>query len=387
MFYSGILDSMAGEGINPFDFNHPARAHELINRRSELDVIMNLVWSGNNARLAAPRRYGKTSLLLAAEREADRKGFLPVHVDFYGALSDADIANKIGTAYAAALTGKARQVFSSVIRRLNPTFRIGGGTIPSSVELGVKANTPVLTELLEMPRRLHERSGQRLLIVFDEFQEVMNVGETASLIRSVIQHHGDIASYVFAGSDVGMMRALFGDKRRPFYTQAAPVPLPPLRPDDLIDYIGRKFDETGKDSAEGLEPVVDTAEGHPQRAMLLAYYLWDKTPLGGSATAETWADAFDAAILYAIDEFARAWDDSSVTLRRLLTVIADNGRRLYADDTGIRTGSGTTRALKTLIGRGDVVEDASKATRHRLVDPLLASWIRSGRPIPSPPDR
>jgi hypothetical protein len=91
----------------------------------------------------------------------------------------------------------------------------------------------MLTEPLNLPKRIPDRTGKRRLIVFDEFQVVMDVGETAALIRSVIQHHRHAASYVFAGSNFGMMRSLFADKWMPFYTQAAAATLPPLPADDL----------------------------------------------------------------------------------------------------------------------------------------------------------
>jgi hypothetical protein len=371
---------MNGEGINPFNFNDPATSSDLIDRRNELKAIMNLVWSGNNTRIAAPRRMGKTSLLLAVEKEADHQGFVPVHIDFYGAVSIGEITSKIAGAHTASLSGRLRQLYVAAVRTFNPKFRVGGSIVPVGVDLSFDVATPMLTELLDMPKRIHDRTGKQFLIVFDEFQVVMDVGESAAVIRSVIQHHRHVASYVFAGSNVGMMRSLFADKRMPFYTQAAAVTLPPLPADDLGEYIGRKFEETGKDPGEGFAPLLDAASGHPQRAMLLAYHLWDRTPPGGTSSEETWTEALDAAALSVIDEFKRAWDDSTPTARRVLIVIADNDTRLYSADGGVSRSGGSTRTIKALIDRGDVVEDHSELTNYRLVDPLFAAWIRAGRP-------
>ena len=51
-------------------------------------------------------------------------------------------------------------------------------------------------------------------MVFDEFQDVLGAQERSdAVIRSEIQHHGDAAAYVFAGSHVGMMRELFATPR------------------------------------------------------------------------------------------------------------------------------------------------------------------------------
>src|ERR1700728_462989 len=158
---------MSGEGINPFNFNDPAASNDLIDRKDELKAIMSLVWSGNNTRIAAPRRMGKTSLLLAVEKEADQQGFVPVHIDFYGAVSIGEITSKIADAYTASLSGRPRQLYVAAVRTFNPKFRVGGSIVPVGVDLSFAAAAPMLTELLNMPKRIHDRTGKRCLIVFD----------------------------------------------------------------------------------------------------------------------------------------------------------------------------------------------------------------------------
>ena len=96
-----------------------------------------------------------------------------------------------------------------------------------------------------------------------------------AVIRSEIQHHGDAASYVFAGSHVGMMRELFADRRRAFYGQAAPVQLAPLPPNEVAESIAARFAATGRDPGSALGPLLALAQGHPQRTMLFAHALWE----------------------------------------------------------------------------------------------------------------
>ena len=64
----------------------------------------------------------------------------------------------------------------------------------------------------------------------------------SSVIRARrFEHHGQAASYVFAGSHVGMMGELFASKRRAFYGQASAVELAPLSPPDVAEYVGERF--------------------------------------------------------------------------------------------------------------------------------------------------
>jgi hypothetical protein len=59
---------------------------------------------------------------------------------------------------------------------------------------------------------------------------VFEQADRGAVIRSETEHHGDAASYVFSGSVVGMMRELFGDRRRAVYGQAASISFRRRRP-------------------------------------------------------------------------------------------------------------------------------------------------------------
>jgi hypothetical protein len=85
-----------------------------------------------------------------------------------------------------------------------------------------------LLELLDVPLRLHEAGGGLTVVCMDEFQDLLVADALDGLVRSVIQHHGEAAAYVFAGSQPSLMRALFSDHERPFYGQARPLELPRL---------------------------------------------------------------------------------------------------------------------------------------------------------------
>ena len=94
-----------------------------------------------------------------------------------------------------------------------------------------------------------------------------------------------------------MMSELFVDKRRAFYGQAGPVELGPLGAEDIAAYVSERFIDTGKELGAALGPLLDVGEGHPQRTMLLAHWLWEHTSGEGPAdeqTCPTPAGAFEA---------------------------------------------------------------------------------------------
>lgn len=370
---------MSGEGINPFRYRGPVPPSDLVGRTHELRAMLDLAYSANNARLAAPRRYGKTSLLRAVLAEAKAQGWLTVYVDLFGVLSATDIAQRVEAAYASQLAGRLAQWFSAVRRTLKPVARVGGGPLPASIEVSGGDSDDPLVQRLRLPRRLHERSGDHVLVAFDEFQDVLQAGNVDAVIRSEIQHHGGAASYIFAGSHVGMMRELFGSRRRAFYAQAKPLSLSVLADDELGEFVADRFAETGKDVGSCLSPLLEAAQGHPQRSMLLAHTLWQETTPGGIATEEVWAAAWDEVTMGVRDEITALWTALSSTQRRVLNTIIENRTGLYARSTGQSRGGGVKTAVASLVDLGEVIQAPDTITGYRAVDPLLAAWVREGR--------
>jgi hypothetical protein len=372
------------ESMNPFRYSEPVPVADLINRDTEASELLARADEGNNSRLVAPRRFGKTSLLRRVMHDAEGAGWATVYVDFFGVLTLADISQRIERAYAEQLQGRLASWFAGARQMLRPTFRAGGGPLPAGLEITVDAQAePPLLDRLALPRRLHQRHGTRTLVVFDEFQDVLTATDRVdAVIRSEIQHHGDAAGYIFAGSHVGMMRELFADRRRAFYGQAAPVALPPLSSEAIADYIAIRFQRTARDIGRALEPLLALAQGHPQRTMLLAHTVWELTPGKATATEETWQAAYERAMHQVSDELRTVWSGLSPSHRRALTAVAENTSALYAAGRrhGGSRGGAIHTAVKVLEDRGEITNDPGTRTGYRLTDPLLAAWITSNPP-------
>jgi hypothetical protein len=80
-----VKEPAAVGGANPFVYPRPLAACDVIDREAETERLLALAAGGHYVRLYAPRRYGKTSLLLKALGEAERRArMVPVLVDLYG---------------------------------------------------------------------------------------------------------------------------------------------------------------------------------------------------------------------------------------------------------------------------------------------------------------
>lgn len=363
---------------NPFTFAAPVSAAQIIDRQAEAERLLSLAVAGQHSRLSAPRRYGKTSLARKVLDDAAAEGLVGVYVNFYGVLAWQEVATRLELAYRQSLTGPLARWVRGVLEGLRPTLGAAGVRITPRVA-GPARDERGLAELVDLPLRVLERTGARTILVFDEFQDMLSVAPPIDgFLRSRIESHGEAASYLFAGSHPALMAELFATQARPFYGQTSAVELPPLDAEDLAEYVGARFAETGKDVGELLEPLLRLAGGHPQRAMLLAHHAWEHTRPRRTADAELWPDVLQAVWREVRDELQAVWDSLDDAGRRTLAAIAESGADWLRAATLQRVGvaRSTARDARRRLEREGLLHPGDPP---RIVDPLLARWVATGR--------
>jgi uncharacterized protein len=367
---------MPQRDVNPFRFSGPLAPEEMIDRDPEADDLLALVEGGHSFRLIGPRRYGKTTLLRRVLESAAHEEMATVLVDLQDVLSISEIVVRIERGYER-LKGPIRRHVESLLRTWNIGLSLGGGGFTATLQRNPHVDPEsVLLRLLELPATLFDRQGIPSLIVFDEIQDVLAVTGADGKIRSVIQHQGEAATYAFAGSAPGMMQQLFADPTRPLLDQAVPRNLAPLPLDEVADYVQARCERTGRDVGAALAPYLEFTRGHPQRSMMLAHYLWQRTTRAASADEATWLSALDQAATDAAPLMQAIWRALTANERRVARALAVAATPLYSEDTASAVGIKRTsiaRALEGLTGKADViVVDGSP----RLTDPMFEHWLR-----------
>lgn len=386
--------------LRPFPFETPIAPDALIDRRAELQRLSDAAAERVHVRLAGPRRFGKTSLLLAHAEGLRGAGWRTVHVDLYGVTSLAEVCGRLASSYARLRDSRLRAHLDSLGARLGLSLTPAG----PGISLGPRQSPPppeatqtAAAELLDLPLTLHERDGIPTLVVFDEFQDLLTAGPSLDgLLRSHVQYHGDAAVYVYAGSHPSLMRRLFSDRERPLYGQAEPLELGPLPVDEVLVELAERFQALGEEPAGALTPLITTAAGHPQRTMLLAHLLHRELaaralgsttlPEGAEVEGIALADAVVRRALATTGEAHQAvWDGMSSGKKAVLAALAD-GESPTGTVTARRLGTSRATlqsALRELGKDGQHVTRDGGSGPWRYVDPLLALWVRSrGRPYP-----
>jgi hypothetical protein len=294
-----------------------------------------------------------------------------VLVDLSDVLSTGDVAARLEQAFRG-LPGSIRRLVSKELGSIGVAgFSVARRTSPAA--------DPIATihALLELPAQIADRYGHRLLVVLDEFQALVGLEGMDGVFRSHIQHHNHV-SYLFAGSEPSLLRALFEDRARPPYGQAERLRLGRLNADATHDFISRHFQETGKDAGEIVSELVYVAEGHPQRLMLITHLLWDRVDAPGFATWVDLRSAYDAAMRSVDPELRYLWESLSANERRVLAALASDYSPYQQEARlmmGLANRSSAARAVSGLEGK-TIVERVDDSEKLRIVDPLLARWVR-----------
>lgn len=357
----------------PFPHYGPLDADQVTGRDDETGDLITRLRDRRPVALLGPRRFGKTSLLRHALWRLDEvEPISTVWVDLYGLTSLSDFAVRLDKALVAA-RGRLREVLDSIAGGLSVHLGVLGVELRRAATAGpdpVAATHDLLDVLVRAGGR------ERIVLALDEFADVAEVDGLEALLRTHLQHHYRELGLVFAGSRPSMMRALFGDRGRPFFAQADLVELGPLSPAAVTTLVQDGFRRTGRGAGPVAMRAVGFAGGHPQRSMLLADAAWQQTPEGGEATDETWEVAL-AAVRRSLDTaLAALYDELSGAQGPVLRAVARTGSPFAAAEARFHdlSKSSITKARDTLVHDGHLVR--APDGKVRIVDPLFADWLR-----------
>jgi uncharacterized protein len=372
--------------VNPFRFGALALDEAFTDRERELEELVADVHNGQDVVVLAPRRYGKTSLVWRAAQRLVAAKVLVAQVDLMTTPTPAKLADKLARAIHEDIASpllRARdraRVFQGL--RISPTVTVN----PESGELGfsfdLQSATPedvgdTLERLLELPAKLAAERGRKVALVFDEFQEVLDIDpRLPRLMRAVFQSQPNVA-HVYLGSRRHMMRRLFSDEQEPFWRSAKQIELGVIAPELWVGFLRERFEATGRKlDDDALDRALEITGGHPYATQELAYFLWQETPRRRRADLARLDEAVTKVLRSEHAHFTLLWDRAPSAQRQLLLALArEPGRPLsgpYRAKHRLPAASTVQRALEALE-RDEVV--LRREGVARIAEPFLAQWI------------
>lgn len=364
---------------NPFSYDRPLPPEEAIDRPTARELLADLADGGQTSRMAAPRRYGKTTLIGALGAELRGRRWIVCVADFSRCRTLADVGARLDDGWRRALERRGtRTLWKSVNRELEATLEAGIPGVARArvrgrrVERGPTALAQVHS-LLALPERIAGATKRRILVVFDEFQDLLTAGaDLDGLVRSHVQHHVGVASYCYSGSQASLLRALFEDRRRPLFGQAREVALSPIGSDAIASWVVERFRAGARSiPAESAAALAAGAAGHPQRAAMVAHFLWERPRLDEASVRA----AEDEALRAASGELEQMWSGLTRAQRQVLGAVAEGRPQLLSQASLEEMGIGKSTAQQA--------RDALEAEGHlrregrdlALTDPFVARWL------------
>lgn len=373
---------------NPFTFGALALDRAFTNRDAEVRELVSDMRNGQDVLVYAPRRYGKSSLVLRAAQRAIRDGLLVAYVDLMRTPTKERFAAALAkTIYSDLETtaGQAVERAASLFRglRITPTMEVDptDGSLRFSFHAGRQraAIDDTIEVLLALPGRIAAERERRVALVFDEFQEVVSLDrQFPNLMRAVFQEQPEVG-HVYLGSKRHVLDRIFDDRNEPFWRSAKRLEIGPIEPAEFARYLRRRFEETDKGiDDDAVNRVLEATGGHPYGTQELAYFLWELVPTGHFARLADVETALEQALRSEHNHFAKLWDDAPHAQRLLMLALAEEpARSLYAAEYAERRDLPPKPALQRAIGALVTKEVAGRDREgaYRIIEPFFADWL------------
>lgn len=389
---------------NPFQFGRELGANELVDRLEELADVIGTIRQGGKLFLVGPRRFGKTSILKAADDRLTENKAVVLRYDAEGYPSLSLLASAIISGAATNLKGSVERVGEQIkqfFSRLRPELSFNVTDREWNVRLGVQEVEDIGSHLKHLQLLLEALNGLEKLakaqpasrpvgLIIDEFQKVIELGgKTAeSQIRAAVQQHKR-TGYVFAGSKTHLLTAMTMDASRPFYRLGKVLFLTPIPREDFLVFLRQRFIESGfhivqKENDESLRLILDLAEDVPYNVQMLAHACWDSLRSGNTVKERT---LYPAVVVQSLDRIVRQtdpfytqlWNGLTVIQQTvLIAVVAESGMNLQSMKVVNMVGKSHAtirRALDAFIERSILREEEHLGSvRVRFEDPFFAQW-------------
>lgn len=385
---------------NPFQFGSELGANELVGRKDEIARVESVIRDGLRLFLVGPRRYGKTSILRAAQKNLCRAGAVAVYINVE---TCADIENLIAGIVAGAsnqLLASGAEGVSETARffsRLKPEFRFGGDGKELSVSIGAKVSQDknrqleLLTDTLDSLDRLAgaQPESRPVGLIIDEFSTLMARGgeQAEAKIRSITQCHQNVG-YVFAGSDIRLMADMTMKHSRPFYRGGSNYYVGQVPTPEFAAWLHKQFRRSSF-AVSGNEPIdliLSLAEDVPYNVQMLAHNCWEELrSQGGSKPTRLTVSLVQSVLKRTINRldpyFAQMWNHLTPAQQKaLVAFVRGNGEHMSSSQTALSVNlsvSSLQSAFRALDDQHVLWKDFSAGkSRVRFGDPFFAQWIR-----------
>lgn len=370
--------------IIPFPTGVPVRGRDFIGREKEVREIIELAQGHQSVILTAPRKYGKTSILLEVLDRLKERGFLTGRVDIFQTSSRRELAEAITEEVLKNRNAPFKNTIKAVKTSLTEALkRIEIKQVVKDFEFVLSfADSKVdedylLDTALDFPQEFAKKRKKHLVFAFDEFGDLskMNGGSLIKKMRAKFQLQEDV-TYLFTGSQESIMEQLFASRSQAFFRFGRILPVGELPEGALRKYVLETFRRLGFSiTEEVVNKIVSKTNAHPYYSQLLSQLIYFSLKGEKKCIKEKDVeDNFIRAIFAEKSYFDQLWSELMES-RHLLTVLK---AIVLEEKSPYKIEQLSThnlyRSLLVLENKG-LVKKISRG-KYIVRDPLLKGYIR-----------
>jgi Cdc6-like AAA superfamily ATPase len=363
----------------PFPTGGTVGQDDLVDREAILTEMFGRTYEHlNSVVLSAPRQTGKTSVAEELLRQVRRAGGWGIYIDCSAATDERELAELIARSTYDQASG-SRGAFT----RLKDI--ISGAPKPVLFQNDLNLSLMFFGDHKESPPRLLERAfgladelatqkDRRCVVVYDEFQRLAALSPSIfERTRAALQHRMTHTAYVFMGSEVGLLDALFRQRTSMPFRLATPLTLPPPSSEAWHRYIAARFRNLKVViAADEVDRLIAFSGGHPRDLMEICEHLL--TIRSVNPTVAGAVDLAEAKTLAGLSaEFEEIWKQlerprgTRTTAARIAA-----GRPVYGEG---RPGTETARSIDKLAQMGLIRKMGRGA--YEFTEPLFGVFVRN----------
>lgn len=358
---------------------NPVTGKDFIGRDGEIRRISQYIKLGQSIVIIAPRRFGKTSMVLEILRRMKSGNEYTAYVDVFSSptlelLSSQIIEAVLKNHKLDRIFMKSRNSALAMMNNLKLKTVIEDFEFILGFTEKKKNDWGLLKDSISFIDKFSERHHKKMICAFDEFGDINKLDgkELVKLIRSGIQQHKN-AAYIFSGSYESIMSGMFIEKNSPFYRFARIFHLKQIEEAVFAQYYDKVLSKYGIPySQDYIEEIIRFTEGHPYYSQLALQEIIVEHLLNGELHKVT---TLQAQMLNTEKNYLeKAWEDISSSKERVRVLLAlvksESGIYSSLSDAGINV----SRGLNDLTNQGILFREPD--SKYRISDPILKLWIR-----------
>ena len=369
----------------PFIFGKIAEGNNFIDRENDTKRLAENFMSLTNTILISPRRWGKSSLVHKAGKEAMAKdsNLKIVFIDIFNVRTEDEFYSKLASEVLKQTASSLDNIMTAVKKYASAIvsgLSFGDAAAPTSIQFQIREPKMSIDEILDLPEKIAADRKMKIVICIDEFQQI-GMFESPKAFQATLRSKWQLqqhVSYCLYGSRRHMMMEVFGKVSMPFYKFGAIYFLEKIDRLFWPDYISREFLNTGKRITEGqCERIVQLADNNPYYVQQLAQTTWLHCQ-SDSCTDSDITDAFED-ILRQQGELNRALTLSlTISQQNLLHAMSAGEKNLSSQrvmkEYRLKSSTEVSRARKALIAN-DILDDFGK--QYSFEDPIYEYWLKN----------